>query len=67
MGHRDHTTTLIYADYAPDPSQGAVWAARAFAGRSQGADSAADLDGPSAGPADSFAMLGGRAKMDTGR
>jgi integrase len=30
MGHRDHTTTLIYADYAPDPSQGAAWAARAF-------------------------------------
>jgi hypothetical protein len=30
MGHRDHITTLIYADYAPAPSQGAAWAARAF-------------------------------------
>lgn len=30
MGHRDYTTTLIYADYAPDPSQGTVWAERAF-------------------------------------
>jgi hypothetical protein len=29
MGHNDRTT-LIYADYAPDLSQGAVWAARAF-------------------------------------
>jgi integrase len=23
MGHRDHKTTEIYADYAPDPVQGA--------------------------------------------
>ena len=38
MGHRDHTTTLIYADYAPDPSQGAAWAARAF-GEPQTAES----------------------------
>src|SRR5439155_4979677 len=30
MGHRDFTTTLIYADYAPDPSQGTAWAERAF-------------------------------------
>jgi integrase len=30
MGHNDHRTTLIYADYAPDLSQGAVWASRAF-------------------------------------
>jgi site-specific recombinase XerD len=30
MGHCDYTTTLIYADYAPDPSQGTVWAERAF-------------------------------------
>jgi site-specific recombinase XerD len=26
MGHRDHKTTEIDADFAPDPSQGAVWA-----------------------------------------
>src|SRR4051812_49711074 len=26
MGHRDHKTTEIYADYAPDPVQGARWA-----------------------------------------
>jgi integrase len=30
MGHRDYTTTLVYADYAPDPSQGTAWAERAF-------------------------------------
>lgn len=30
MGHRDYKTTLIYADYAPDPSQGARWAEAAF-------------------------------------
>jgi integrase len=30
MGHRDFTTTLIYADFAPDPSGGAVFAQRAF-------------------------------------
>jgi integrase len=30
MGHRDYKTTEIYADFAPDPSQGAVWAQRAF-------------------------------------
>lgn len=30
MGHRDHDTTLIYADYAPDASQGASFAALAF-------------------------------------
>lgn len=31
MGHRDYKTTEIYADYAPDPSQGNVWAQHAFA------------------------------------
>jgi hypothetical protein len=30
MGHRDYQTTAIYADYAPDPSQGARWAEAAF-------------------------------------
>jgi integrase len=30
MGHRNYTTTLIYADYAPDPAQGTAWAERAF-------------------------------------
>jgi integrase len=30
MGHRDSRTTSLYADYAPDASQGAGWAARAF-------------------------------------
>ena len=30
LGHSDIQTTMIYADYAPDSSQGAVWAARAF-------------------------------------
>jgi integrase len=31
MGHRDYKTTSIYADYAPDPSHGAAYAAAAFA------------------------------------
>lgn len=30
MGHRDIQTTQVYADYAPDPSQGAAWAEAAF-------------------------------------
>lgn len=30
LGHRDSRTTSIYADYAPDPTQGAVFTARAF-------------------------------------
>jgi integrase len=30
MGHRDFTTTLIYADFAPDPSGGAAFVERAF-------------------------------------
>ena len=30
MGHRDYKTTEIYADFAPDPKQGAIWAERAF-------------------------------------
>lgn len=30
MGHRDYKTTLVYADYAPDGSQGRVFAAKAF-------------------------------------
>jgi integrase len=32
MGHRDYKTTEIYADYAPDPVQGARWAEAAFPG-----------------------------------
>ena len=32
MGHRDFTTTLIYADFAPDPAGGAAFAALAFGG-----------------------------------
>ena len=30
LGHSDYRTTSIYADYAPDVTQAAVWAARAF-------------------------------------
>jgi integrase len=30
MGHSDYRTTTIYADYAPDPTQGARYAAAAF-------------------------------------
>ena len=31
MGHSDYRTTSLYADYAPDLSHVALWAARAFA------------------------------------
>jgi integrase len=30
MGHRDFTTTLVYADFAPDPAGAAAFAERAF-------------------------------------
>jgi len=30
MGHRDYKTTEIYADFAPDSSQGSRWAEVAF-------------------------------------
>jgi integrase len=30
MGHKSYTTTEVYADFAPDPSQGAMIAERAF-------------------------------------
>ena len=30
MGHADYQTTLVYADYAPDPTHGTAWAQRAF-------------------------------------
>lgn len=30
MGHRDYKTTLVYADYAPDGSQGRAFAEKAF-------------------------------------
>jgi integrase len=33
MGHRDFTTTLIYADFAPDRSAGAAFVAQAFGKR----------------------------------
>ena len=39
MGHRDHKTTEVYADFAPDPSQGAVWAERAFGSSAPAAQS----------------------------
>ncbi len=34
MGHRDYKTTSIYADFAPDPSNGRRWAEVAFGERS---------------------------------
>jgi len=37
MGHASMQTTLIYADYSPDPTNAAVWTARAFG---DGADEA---------------------------
>ncbi len=47
MGHRDFTTTLIYADFAPDPSGGAAFAERAFG---QAAHQASDSSTPSSQP-----------------
>ena len=35
-GHRDFTTTLVYADFAPDPAGGAAFAARACGSISNG-------------------------------
>jgi integrase len=43
MGHSDYRTTSIYADYAPDPSQGALYAARAFGGLGVAPGEADDL------------------------
>jgi hypothetical protein len=37
MGHSDYRTT-IYADYAPDPSQGPLYAAMAFGSVAAGHD-----------------------------
>jgi integrase len=39
MGHRDYKTTLVYADYAPDSSQGRVFAEKAFGSAETGASS----------------------------
>jgi integrase len=47
MGHRDFTTTLIYADFAPDPSGGAAFAERAFG---DPAGEASPIDRPAAEP-----------------
>jgi integrase len=44
MGHRDYKTTEIYADYAPDPVQGARWAEAAFAEDEEEEDSDATDD-----------------------
>jgi hypothetical protein len=41
LGHADLRTTLIYADYALDPNQGALYAERAFG----------ELGGPTTTPA----------------
>ena len=38
MGHRDYKTTEIYADFAPDPTQGAAWAERAFGSATEAED-----------------------------
>ncbi|HVC06997.1 MAG TPA: site-specific integrase [Solirubrobacterales bacterium] len=44
MGHRDYKTTEIYADYAPDPVQGARWAEAAFADEETEGDTSATDD-----------------------
>ena len=42
MGHRDYKTTEIYADFAPDPTQGAKWAERAFGSAANGTEDVAE-------------------------
>lgn len=42
MGHTDYRTTSIYADYAPDPTGGARYAALAFGTASESPTAAAD-------------------------
>ena len=44
LGHSDYRTTTLYADYAPDLSQAAYWAARAFDNASPDPDPAATAD-----------------------
>ena len=45
MGRGDYKTTEIYADFAPDPSQGAMWAERASGVTTGGAPEAAPRPG----------------------
>jgi integrase len=50
IGHRDFTTTLIYADFAPDPGGGAAFAERAFGGLASLGDAvSAPIASPSTG------------------
>ena len=35
MGHANITTTEIYANFSPDPTEGASWAAKAFASKDE--------------------------------
>lgn len=51
MGHRDHNTTLVYADYAPDPTKGAQFAEAAFGDGEQPADDGDGEDGDQAAAA----------------
>jgi len=44
MGHANYQTTLAYADYAPDPSHGTLWAQRAFCSPSDQVDAAGHID-----------------------
>jgi hypothetical protein len=50
MGHRDSQTTQVYADYAPDPSQGAVWAQAAFGAATNLATNLSETGGNSEAP-----------------
>lgn len=46
MGHQNYATTEIYADYAPDPSQGRTWAQKAFGGPGGGTSGGTHLSEP---------------------
>lgn len=47
MGHRDYTTTLVYADFAPDPSGGAAYAEKAFGSAALHVEVSPLAEGPS--------------------
>jgi integrase len=50
MGHRDYKTTLVYADYAPDGSQGRAFAERAFGAGGESASGGDRFERAHAGP-----------------
>jgi hypothetical protein len=66
MGHRDYQTTLVYADFAPDPAQGAAFAERAFGPPVKpGPDRPDSIRTTGGAPDEGVGQFEGRAKMST--